>query len=315
MKKTLILFLLVAVITGSNQIIVSASSDTPIPVTCDTEALTVKGNTSFEEYSVDKDVLSEKIKEIKTDMEGESIDDTRARIEESVREEYENDEQYLMQNAENPSGAEEMIQTIIDNRINREKNLVNKDLSNSIGINSLAANTSSKWSVSNPVIFKQSKTWNCGPASALIAIAGWNGYVKGSTNAKKMATLETAMGSNSSDGTMVYKMVDVLNTYTSGYAYKKGSRLDSWDFMVSIEDSVAKDKAPILHAKTKYLDYYNGHNTGHYIAIVADDSKYTTVTLHDTNRDDAYYGAHEVPMSQAHDAVSATERYLISAAL
>ncbi|MNW67536.1 hypothetical protein D3C74_461320 [compost metagenome] len=50
----------------------------------------------------------------------------------------------------------------------------------------------------------------------------------------------------------------------------------------------------ILHAKTKYLPYYNGHNTGHYISLQLYNKEERTVVLVDPNNNTAYQGYHNV---------------------
>lgn len=119
-------------------------------------------------------------------------------------------------------------------------------------------------SVSTSLV-QQLNSYTCGPASSYMAIGGWNGTgsITGSTTTAKLERLATQMESASGVGTYVYKVRDVLNTYTSNhdYAYYKGSTLDQYLFRVYTFNSLSYDRAPILHAKTAALSYYNGHNT------------------------------------------------------
>lgn len=162
-------------------------------------------------------------------------------------------------------------------------------------------------SVSTTLV-KQLNSYTCGPASSYMAIGGWNGTgsITGSTTTAKLERLATQMGSASGVGTYVYKVRDVLNTYTNNYdyAYYEGSTLDQFLFRVYTFNSLSYDRAPILHAKTAALSYYNGHNTGHYIAVTEFDYNTMEVRLHDPHNSNTYYGIHQVPYEEAHSSVS-----------
>jgi hypothetical protein len=157
-------------------------------------------------------------------------------------------------------------------------------------------------------LVQQLNGYTCGPASSYMAIDGWNGTgsITGTTTTAKLTRLATQMESNSSDGTYVYKLKNVLNTYTDDYdyAYYAGSTLDEFLFRVYTFNSLAYDRAPILHAKTAALSYYNGHNTGHYIAVTKFDYNTMEVRLHDPNNTAAYYGIHQVPYEEAYSSIA-----------
>lgn len=72
------------------------------------------------------------------------------------------------------------------------------------------------------------------------------------------------------------------------------------------------DKAPIIHAKTMYLPYYNGHDSGHYIALSEVDMLNSKIKLVDCNRNNSYYGIHQESVQSVYDAVhEQAGRYLI----
>lgn len=160
----------------------------------------------------------------------------------------------------------------------------------------------------NTTLVKQLNGYTCGPASSYMAIDGWNGTgsITGSTTTAKLERLAVQMESDSNDGTYVYKLKNVLNTYTDDYdyAYYEGSTLDQFHFRVYTFNSLSYDRAPILHAKTAALSYYNGHNTGHYITVTEFDYNTMEVRLHDPHTSNAYYGIHQVPYEEAHSSVS-----------
>lgn len=70
--------------------------------------------------------------------------------------------------------------------------------------------------------------------------------------------------------------------------------------------------APILHAKTQYLPYYDGHDSGHYIAVSEVDKTNGIVRLSDCNCNNDYYGVHVVSVGAAYEAIfQKSQRYLI----
>lgn len=78
------------------------------------------------------------------------------------------------------------------------------------------------------------------------------------------------------------------------------------------ETSLFYNTAPIIHARTAYLPYYNGHASGHYIAISEVDKANATIRLKDCNNNSAYYGQHIVSVNDAYKAINEeSSRYLI----
>lgn len=218
---------------------------------------------------------------------------------------YQDDKEFSKHYAENPTSAMEMIQGIVDNQLA----LIHEET----GVIPKVGNSTNAWI--DPVLIKQKNNYYCGPCSALQAITAYGGYVAGNTNNEKQDTLANAMGTSSTVGTLVYKVRNVLNTYISGYSYKRGSAMSNYTFRQTVLNSLVNNKAPILHARTQYLNYYGGHASGHYICVTAINNITNKIRLSDCNRNPAYYGTRSIPTSEAKASVSAAERYLISTSL
>ena len=112
--------------------------------------------------------------------------------------------------------------------------------------------------------YEQEKSYWCGPANIKQVIQ----YINGSSSSQ--STYASSMGTNSTDGTYVYKMVNELNKRQSDfkYAYKYvSSSMSVDDFLEIVEKSIYAKKPMILHADTKSLSYYNGASLGHYLTL------------------------------------------------
>ena len=231
-----------------------------------------------------------------------SGDTLRNALLERERASYEGDKEFARHYAEDPDSAMAMIQRNVENQLT----LIQEET----GIAPQTGNSTNAWI--DPILIMQKNSYYCGPCSALQAITAYGGYVAGSTNDAKQDTLANAMQTNSSIGTYVYKVSNVLNTYVSGYSYKRGSDMSDYAFRQTVLKSLVNNKAPILHARTQYLTYYNNHSTGHYICVTAINNITDKIRLSDCNRNSAYYGTRSIPTSEAKASISASERYLIS---
>ena len=166
------------------------------------------------------------------------------------------------------------------------------------------------------VLVQQLNSYSCGPASAYMAIDGWSGTgsISGTTDTAKLQRLASQMNTNETDGTVVATLTGVLNGYVNSkkYSYYLGSTLDEFHFRVYAFNSLSYERAPILHAKTGALSYYNGFNRGHYITVTQFDYNTMEVRLHDPNYRDDYYGIHYIPYEEAHSSVADySDRYFI----
>lgn len=167
----------------------------------------------------------------------------------------------------------------------------------------------------NTTLVQQPNGTYCGPTSSYMAIDGWNGTgdIRGKNTDEKIDQLAKDMYTDSS-GSFVYRVRDGLNKYTNNYdyGYTKGTELTQFLFRIYTFNSLAYDRIPLLHAKTGSLSYYNGHNTGHYIAVTEFDYNTMDVRLHDPHNNNAYYGIHYVPYEEAFSSISDySERYYI----
>ncbi len=289
MKKTISIILVIAlVMIGTNSIFAESSTDGR------TEGLT---GYQLEELNSIEAIL-DYIYESDVDINTEAFRDALLEREWSL---YENDEEFARHYEEDPESAKEMIERNVDNQLQyiKEETEGNRQ-----------GNATNAWVT--PLLVQQKNGDYCGPCSALQAIGIYGGYVAGTTNNAKQDTLAAAMGTNSS-GTIVYNLTTVLNTYIPGYSYKLGSNMTTASFKQVILNSLVNEKAPILHARTQYLTYYNGHASGHYICVTAFNNITSKIRLSDCNNDDDYYGTRSNPTSEAKAAVSASNRYLISA--
>lgn len=167
--------------------------------------------------------------------------------------------------------------------------------------------------VSSPIkLIKQNNNDNCGPTSALQALYGSNNQskVKGNTDSKKINQLAAEAGTDSS-GTMVYRLTGTLNTYANlKYTYSCASNMTQSKFKQHINNSLFYNTAPILHAKTEKISYYEGRVSGHYIAIQQLDLFTDTLRVYDCNNNNDFYGIHDITISEAYDSLVGS-RYLI----
>ena len=156
----------------------------------------------------------------------------------------------------------------------------------------------------------------CGPASALQAIAAWGGYVSGRTNRQKMDTLANAMGTDTS-GTSYINLTATLNDYTSSKPYSStpGNSMDVDEFLNTCYRSLASGYAPIIQCKTGKLDYYNGHDTGHFITVSGADLSTEKVRLVDPNYRQKYFGIRTLDAANVFSSINIRGRHLISTSI
>lgn len=164
----------------------------------------------------------------------------------------------------------------------------------------------------------QKKDYNCGTTTVLQTLYGMyaQNNVSGATDAAKIATLDAEYTVDAQGFTYVHQVVSALNKYQSGTTYKwlAASNISSIStFEDYIATSLTYGRPVILHAKTKYLSYYNGKNLGHYINLTEINRTTDLVQLVDCNYNTSYYGVHmSIPLSEAYNCIkSESGRYLI----
>lgn len=165
---------------------------------------------------------------------------------------------------------------------------------------------------------KQTKTYNCGSTTVLQTLYGLNSAsaVGGESDTQKISTLDSQYKVDSQGSMMVYQAVDALNKYNTGnqtYTYKEAKNMTIDQFEGNIANSLTGCKPVILHAKTKYLSYYGGKNTGHYLSLDYVNRTSDTVRIVDCNYNSDFYGVHySIPLSEAYNTIhSEAGRYLI----
>lgn len=133
--------------------------------------------------------------------------------------------------------------------------------------------------------YQQEKSYWCGPANIKQVIQ----YINGSSESQ--STYASSMGTNSSDGTLVYKMANELNNRQSvhTYSYTKISSNSKQTLATNIVMNTDLGRPCIFHSRTQYLYMYNGNSLGHYLTCRGynfsgfetasiGDNKYSTVS-------------------------------------
>lgn len=224
---------------------------------------------------------------------------------------YRNDEMFLMDARENGYTFDEYIIVKAEKIwLGREnaKLLFGDDL------DGYGNNGQNYWA--NVKLIQQPDYYSCGATSALQVLYGMSrqGYVLGTTDLDKINTLK-ANTSTTTDGTMVYQVVNALNLYTPSYGnygyYQISSSVTQAQFQALVQQSLYYDFGPILHADTSYLSYYGGYSTGHYIAVYALDLSTNQIGVKDCNYNNAYYGSHYDSIYNVYNCLHAQGRYLI----
>lgn len=224
----------------------------------------------------------------------------RSVIKEQVLKEYEQLNEFQMHYAEYPTEALAMIDRITDSRMK-------------LAYHIMPSNGNTAY-IDFPM-FKQKNGYYCGPSSALTAIygKGRESKVSGSNYDAKQTTLASAMGTSSSTGTVVNRVTSVLNKYMDNY-YSYHYEPSKNDIAMLSLYGLSAEYAPIMHARTDALDYYNGYSTGHYIPIIfvsvdSNNLDNTSLAVMDNNRNDDYYGTHDITLREASNCMKG--RYLI----
>lgn len=222
---------------------------------------------------------------------------------------YLSDPEFYMEAADKGLSFEELLR---ENAISTFQNRTSIELQSGISLFDMG-NNGNNVSTSIPLIM-QTTTYNCGPTAALQVLYGMGcqSLVSGQTDSAKIQQLMQDCDTDTS-GTLVYKLTNALNTYASRtYEYVLGTGITESQFQGKVETSLYYNTAPIIHARTEYLSYYDGHSSGHYIAICEVDIANSQIRLKDCNYNTAYYGEHVESVSAVYQSISAESyRYLI----
>lgn len=167
---------------------------------------------------------------------------------------------------------------------------------------------------------QQLQSYWCGPASDLqiIDFNGKYGNVAGSTEYEKQNTIANQAGTKQ-DGSNTVNLKNVLNSYLSTIHNWVVKRIDgstgAYDGLWNVVDyNVFQANQPVLVlVQTKYLPYYNGHASQHYVVVDAmtkyiDDGtgqpvkSISTVRIVDPNPNSSYTGYHTVYFNDLYNA-------------
>lgn len=236
-------------------------------------------------------------------------EDEISTIMEEKRNFYLNDQEFYLEANERGVSFEELLRL---NAISTYQNRIDMMNHDETSVCDLGNNGNNVYT--NIPLIMQTTTYNCGPTSGLQVLYGMGcqSLISGQTDADKIQQLMLDCDTDSS-GTYVYKLKNGLNKYASrAYEYILGTSMTESQFQGKVETSLLYNTAPIIHARTAYLPYYNGHASGHYIAISEVDKANATIILKDCNNNSAYYGQHVVSVNDAYKAINEeSSRYLI----
>lgn len=229
------------------------------------------------------------------------------RLRQKFLDEFRGSEEFIRAMKANPKKALENIETLVQNEVIRLKR----------GLQPFASSGNRAWV--DAMLCQQINDCYCGPAAMLMAIDGLRKPVAGNTIADKQRTLAGQLENDPCDnGSYVYDVTNVLNSYakTSGYykySYRQGQYMTLQEFTDIIFESLDAGIAPLLHAKTEHLYYYNEEPFNHYLTVVAINKDSGQIVLHDPNYVDEYYGYRSVDIVEAYNSIAEPGRYLISA--
>lgn len=216
---------------------------------------------------------------------------------EEIRQEYLNDPEFYEYYLEYPVEANKIIADAIED--------LSKPVSEAF-LNTRAGNPETTHAWVNTRLIQQPNGHYCGPTSALMSVIGWDGEddVDGDTDNEKIETIAEMLGTTNS-GTVpariATKLNEILGTAPYHYSAFVHTTLTELQFRVYIFNSLAKDRAPIIHVRTEHLPYYNGYDTGHFITVTSYNYDVANeMTLYDCNNNNAYFGVHQVTWEDAY---------------
>lgn len=233
---------------------------------------------------------------------------------EERKDEYLNDSVHMQEAAEKGISIEELLyQDALAAYPMRVR--INQDAEQNAGISLLDVGNNGQCLSTNVKLIQQTTHFNCGPTAALQVIYGMNrqGAVAGTTDAAKISTLMSDCDAVS-QGAVVYKLTNCLSKYSTiaSYRYTEGRTMTQAEFQAKLETSLCYNVAPILHAHTDHLLYYNGNRYNHYIAVSEVDRTTGNVRLSDCNWRNEYFGVHVENIEKVYQSVAAeSDRYLI----
>lgn len=166
--------------------------------------------------------------------------------------------------------------------------------------------------------YRQETSYWCGPASIKQAVQ----WINNTSNSQQVYA--TSMGTNSKEGSYVWKMARELNNRQSqhSYVYVDISTMNNkQDFWLMVQNDILMEKVPaIAHAKTNIFYMYNGKNLGHYLTLTGYYEDYLSSEFSYFEYVDSYYadygrgsvfGTHEVNFYDLYNSLHNTGRFMI----
>ncbi len=238
-------------------------------------------------------------------------------LRDELLEEYADDPEFMRMCRDNPQLANEYIEDLVQDRLNQSN-----------GISILSTDPYGKEAYCTVPVKTQTTATNCSAATLLQTMYGLGkqGNIVGSTDSAKQATLYNYTTNSSAPGARVespagtslyvYEIVSYLNNQVSNckYEYTVGTSLSLEQFKSRIWNSLVHNRPVMLHAKTKYLSYYNNTNLAHYLSLDYYNRENETVRIKDCNYNSTYGGSHSgVPVREAYYTIyKESGRYLIA---
>lgn len=225
-----------------------------------------------------------------------------------VYEQYKEDEQFKMHYQYSPESAMDMLRSIVESQ-------------NSPSV--FAVSPSDAKAYCDVPLKQQTKSYNCGFATMLQTLYGMGkqSTVSGNSDSAKMDQLEAEMmemkiqsGQSGEKTAIVWMVASMLNSKTgSSYKYVVGNSITQYEFYSLVRQSLTGNHPVILHARTKPLTYYQGHDARHYLSLdqmqAGENNK---CRIADCNDDNKYFGYHDVSIEEAYKCISEYGgRYLI----
>lgn len=254
----------------------------------------------------------------KQQVEQEEADNVKEDIRRELLEEYAGDVEFQRFVEMNPEGAEAYIDELVEDLFARMSD-------SDVSVQSSGGKGTDAYCT--VPVKKQTKSNNCSAATILQTLCGLGiqNKVVGSTDSAKIDTIfnnyttnKKAPGArtpNSPYTTLtVGEVTNYLNRFVSSYKYKfvLGEGLTSEKALGDlIWTSLLHNRPVLLHAKTGYLEYYGGHNSGHYLSVDWYCKTTGEVRIKDCNYQ-SYGGSHIEPLAKVYNSIHEEDnRYVI----
>lgn len=248
-------------------------------------------------------------------------DSVKEDIRKELMEEYAEDTEFQRFAEMDPKGAEAYINELVEDLYSR--------MSDS-GISVQSTSGKGTEAYCTVPVKKQTKSNNCSAATILQTLCGLGiqNKVVGSTDSAKIDTIfnnyttnKKAPGARDPKSTQTtlapYEITNYLNRFVSSYKYKfiSDKSITSKEALGElIWKSLLHNRPVVLHAKTGALEYYGGHNSGHYLSVDWYCKTTGEVRIKDCNYQ-SYGGSHIEPLENVFNSIHTdkkeNDRYVI----